>query len=211
MLGNTLSSWSVMLRLAFLLVAIGFVSSDNVSENQKPDNPFTNGGCLFQKKANWTKIRVCGSDDTQETIDAGYCRKDDVFDYMEIRINSQNWDAVAYETWILQIVLSEILGVPTSVELGRPWAMSRLDFYDRDSRFDYGINQDWDCLIASSDVGDCRDIKTDKEEDYASCCHFVPEIWVSEQSVYRGLERDGTIEPVGEFITLFQSSVVEGG
>lgn len=58
------------------------------------DNPFEQG-CLLQKVPGWgwTKSRVCNSDD--RASDA--CRRPDL-DYMEIRIFSENWESVFFES-----------------------------------------------------------------------------------------------------------------
>jgi hypothetical protein len=89
-------------------------------DNRLAKNPYVDGGCLYQLKPNWTKKRICTSEDTSDHINKGYCQPDDSFQYPEIRIASQNWESAFFETWILQVVLSEILGVPTSVESGLP-------------------------------------------------------------------------------------------
>lgn len=158
-------------------------------------NPFANGGCLHQRKANWTGgIRVCGSEDPPEAATLGYCRDDDPFDYMEIRIHGQNWEASFFETWILQIILSEILHVPTSVETSRPNV--KVNFYDIDSRFEYGDADDWGCLAKGVQVGDCRNVVNAKGRTYQSCCHFVPESWPNNGvDTHAELERSGFIEP----------------
>jgi hypothetical protein len=83
-------------------------------------NPYSDGGCLKQLKSNWTKKRVCSSDDPPEFAEMGYCEHEETFNYTEIRISSQNWESAFFQTWILQVILSEILGVPTTVETGLP-------------------------------------------------------------------------------------------
>ena len=98
-------------------------------------NPFVDGGCLFQRKEGWRKKRVCTSEDPPEHETLGYCVPNE-FGYQEIRIASQNWESSFFETWILQVVLSEILGVPTSVETAA--ADVKVDLYDVENRFEYG-------------------------------------------------------------------------
>jgi hypothetical protein len=144
---------------------------------------------VFKTKKDWTKGRVCGSDDPPEAAQLGYCRNDDPFDYMELRIHSQNWESVFFETWILQIVLSEILDVPTSVETSRPNA--KVGFYDAQSRFEYRSSDDWNCLETGVEIGDCRVVDNSfdiEEEDYESCCHFIPEVWSGEINTYKEQE-----------------------
>ena len=49
-----------------------------------------------------------------------------------------------FGSWILQILPSEILDVPVSVETGFPGL--NVDFYNIDSSFDYGGANDWDAM-----------------------------------------------------------------
>jgi hypothetical protein len=171
-------------------------------------NRFSDGGCLYQKKKDWTKLRVCGSDDPPEAAQLGYCRDDDPLDYMELRIHSQNWESVFFETWILQIVLSEILNVPTSVETSSPNA--KVGFYDAVSSFEYGSSDDWICLERGVEVGDCRVVDNSnvkEDDDYQSCCHFIPEVWGGEINTYKEQERLGRIEPAGTLV-LFLSMIL---
>jgi hypothetical protein len=82
-------------------------------------NPFYHGGCLKSLLPDWEKPRVCNSLDPPEAKELGYCR-DSPFDYAEVRIASTNWESANLGAWILQILLSEILDVPTSLEGGFP-------------------------------------------------------------------------------------------
>ena len=90
-----------------------------------------------------------------------------------------------FQVWILQIVLSEILGVPTSVETGRSDAVA--DFYDATARVDYtGVAYDWPGLVTAKEVhGNCQAVASNKDDDdvdddedpYQSCSHVIPEVW----------------------------------
>jgi hypothetical protein len=91
-------------------------------------NPYFSG-CLQQKLEGWTKPRVCiGRHDPSNALEMGLCQENP-FDYMEIRIATGNWDSATALGWLTQIVLSEILGVPSSIE-SNMYGSSR-DFYDR--------------------------------------------------------------------------------
>ena len=57
----------------------------------------------------------------------GYCRAPNM-DYTEVRVLAQDWESSIFQAWILQIVLSEILDVPVSVESGLPGLNA--DFYN---------------------------------------------------------------------------------
>ena len=82
-------------------------------------NPFyDNGGCLrsaLNGKGNH-KLRVCNSNDGPEAAALGYCRESP-FDYTEVRLAGQDWETNYMSVWLLQIVLSELLDVPTTVSV----------------------------------------------------------------------------------------------
>ena len=91
------------------------------------------------------KLRMCNSDDDKtftiggmddvaSTTNGGLCRIEEYSDNFELRLHTQNWEAAIFEVWILQIVLSELLNVPTTVETGTPFVQG-LNFYDPLSRF----------------------------------------------------------------------------
>jgi hypothetical protein len=72
-------------------------------------------------KPSWTRVRVCNSEDGPDAADLGHCRVPyEGLDYMEIRIHNQNWESVFFESWVLQILLSEMLDVPVTIETGSP-------------------------------------------------------------------------------------------
>lgn len=50
------------------------------------------------------------------------------FPWTEIRILSQNWESVTFESWLLQILLSEVLDVPVTLETGSHNDV--INFYD---------------------------------------------------------------------------------
>ena len=96
-------------------------------------NPFHDGGCLASLLPDWHMVRVCNSDDPPEAQQNGYCRPPPI-EYTEVRIATQAWESAYMSTWILQILFNEILGVPVTVELGKPGL--RASFYDVDNSFD---------------------------------------------------------------------------
>ncbi|CAB9513658.1 unknown protein (Partial), partial [Seminavis robusta] len=123
-------------------------------------NPFTVGGCLENllpedHPSACKKVRVCNSEDDEMTVRSGHCRQPNPeFEHMEIRILAQNWESSYIMTWLLQILLSEMLDVPTTVETGTPNA--KLNFYDASSPLDYGISNDWNAFTTANRVVDCR-------------------------------------------------------
>ena len=154
-------------------------------------NPFWKEGCLSHMKPGWKnmgKRRVCNSDDPPEANLMGYCDKpDERFDYLEIRISPQNWVSVFVETWLIQILLSEVLGVPTSVETGKE--DTKVGFYDVENSIEHGISNDWAALeqSLSMDGGRCENVEQVPGEAYKSCSHFIPEVWLG-LNVQEGLD-----------------------
>lgn len=144
-------------------------------------NPLYDGGCLAQMLPNWTKKRICGSEDPPEALALGYCRASP-FDYPEIRLSGAvGWETAFMGAWIVQILLSEILEIPTSVEMGMPGIAANL--YDSESRMDYGVATDWSAMATShelfqSEGQTCQSLLAYNsnldEEDYRSCGHFQP-------------------------------------
>jgi len=122
----------------------------------------------------------------------GICRVPEI-DYMELRIFSENWESAFFESWILQVILSELLHVPTTIETGVYNA--RLNLYDPDSPFEYGNTDDIEALTVAKNVGgDCR--KASRNEDtYQGCAHFAPEVWDSDGVWVLGQVYDKTVEP----------------
>jgi hypothetical protein len=181
------------------LVGVGWeclegVCSDGNNPNLPAANPFEQG-CLYQMLPGWNKKRVCNSDDPPGAAESGYCRKPDI-DHMEIRIFSQNWESAFFEAWILQMVLSEMLDVPATIETGTPDA--RISFYDPQASFQYGTSRDLLALqnAATQSGFDCRLASRDPDS-YQSCAHVVTEFWNSDL-VYthdQDLVRSGILEP----------------
>ncbi|CAB9506857.1 expressed unknown protein [Seminavis robusta] len=115
-------------------------------------NPFR-GGCLKQLKEGWNKTRACHSEDTEENLQ--HCTIPEFEDdYMEIRISALNWQSAYFNAWILQILLSELVGVPSTIETGN--AAGNMDFYDATRPMELGDAHDWEGLRRAQEVGDCR-------------------------------------------------------
>jgi hypothetical protein len=151
-------------------------------------NPFESGclSTLLPDKYS-TKIRVCNSEDPPEAAGAGICRIPD-FDYTEIRIFSANWESVILEDWVLQVLLSELLDVPTSIEPGLPGA--RINLYDSQRNIVYGDSGDRSSIHFASVYGDCR---LASKKPYESCAHVVTEVWDSKDAW--DMAKEGIAEP----------------
>ena len=133
----------------------------------KITNPYYSG-CLHQRMPGWTKKRVCAAG-TVDDDNPDLCRPPPFDEYLEIRIGAGNWDSATALGWLMQIILSEIVGVPTSFESGA--AGSSRNFYDPAGRVDYdrGVSS----TAAMTTVkelagGDCRKV-VKSEETYTPC------------------------------------------
>ena len=170
----------------------------SVCENGFCTNPFEQG-CLKamsekygKKNLTWIKnenffdkIRICNSDDYKTDLKNNSknsnvvqgCRKADwanYFDMGEIRIGSNVIDSSYMLGFILQILLTELLEVPTTIEHLVDNVTGTGSFYEREqfSTQSYssliGGNES-DALRTAFDIGDCR--KTDKP-----CAHVLPDM-----------------------------------
>lgn len=166
------SKKSHMLRLylSYLSFAILLVSTPCVA--QTAQNPYASG-CLRSKLDSWDNLRVCNSNDAPKAAATGLCKAPD-FDYLEIRISSGNWFSATALGWLVQIILSEVLRVPSTFE-GGGHGLSR-DFYDHEGRVD--LDQPGTAAMLSvanaQPDSDCRPLVKSKER-YEACAHFSPE------------------------------------
>jgi len=192
--------WVVIVALLFVVCDSSMTAAAEETNGRRVpptefDNPFTTGGCLYQRKEGWRKKRVCGSEDSSEIKESGghYCESSNPLDYMEIRIHGEDWVAALFETWALQILLSEVLQVPTSVETSV--AGNAVNFYDSRSRIQPGSSDNFICLESGA-VGDCSLVQGSGEgdEDYQSCCHFIPEVWHVDTGIYDHILDDPFME-----------------
>ena len=154
------------------------------------NNPYDQG-CLSEKLPGWTKRRMCNSEDPPDAAQRGICRTSP-FQQMEIRISSQNWESAFFESWILQILLSEMLDVPTTIETGQP--DDHLNLYDPTSPFDYGAANDWAALKRGNELVNC-DLANRSPENYQTCAQVIPEVWLSRVAELSQLLNEGAIEP----------------
>ena len=209
---------AMMIAFAVTTTALLSVSAAEEVEHAEPSDTKTTmtaiknpveKGCLYSKHPKKNKKRVCNSDDPPNAAKDGICRIPDI-DYMEIRIFNQNWESVIFESWILQILLSELLDVPTTIETGT--ADTHINFYDSLSRFEYGTNEALEALSNGiSFGGDCSRAKRPKPylldhtvvvdgddettPEYEMCANFVSEVWTLDDTWLQQLIRGGWIEP----------------
>ncbi|CAB9521897.1 Receptor-type guanylate cyclase gcy [Seminavis robusta] len=157
-------------------------------------NPFYHGGCLSNLGLT-NKTRICNSQDSPDALAKGYCRSSPL-GYPEVRLAARNWESANLGAWILQILLSELLDVPTSIEGGS--FDVNMNFYDLDNGFDVG-NAGVDPALQELQVahqvqGDCASV-TNSREDYQPCMHVNQETYAS---WYDLSEFKDFIEPVRE-------------
>lgn len=179
---------------------------------------------VFNSKKN-TKNRNKGAS-SSSTLS---CRRPDI-DYGEVRIYASNWESGLFVSWILQIILSELLGVPTTVETGLPDHVASL--YQPDDDLDYGNSLHIESLTAATQQGNCAPNRRfvrknnnngndgndagaiDQAGDlvYQPCAHIVPEYWESTSvrttdNVYNGIVEPpqslGALGMEGWFVTKF--------
>ena len=75
-----------------------------------------------------SKIRVCSSGDSPDAAANGYCRVSALEEfYTEVRTLVLGWETTYFQAWIFQILLSEVLQVPSSIETG--YVDKSVDFY----------------------------------------------------------------------------------
>ena len=138
--------------------------------------------------------------------------------YMEIRLDISNWDSSVIVSWLLQILLSEILGVPASVETGSPH--QRRSFYDPivsvGSGLDYtnSTGASPNTVAYAADLyhetgsADCRQANSQQgpsvsdasessssSSSYQPCAHFIPEYWDADSPWTQDLIVANKIEP----------------
>ena len=165
----------------------GVIQGVSVCENGKCTNPFELG-CLNVMSEKYGKknipfpsafetTRICNSDDDVTPEDKKRCRKPklaDFFLYDEIRVAPGNWESAVVMAWIYQILLTEVLEVPVTIENG-DGKKGVGSFYDRTNAFTF-VNADYERTIhktlwESARVnGTCS--KTDKP-----CAHVLPDVW----------------------------------
>jgi len=160
-------------------------------------NPFV-GGCLSKLKKDWVKSRVCHSDDNVASKES--CKAPDIGDYLEMRVMGMSWQTAIAQAWIMQILLSELVGVPASIETGVP--EGNLDFYHPERPMTPGKSQllGWQAIRRAHSLrGDCRDNLQLPEEEYIPCAHVVPETCAGQQTRRDELEDLGmaTSYPIG--------------
>lgn len=152
-------------------------------------NPFVSG-CLRSFDDTLPK-RVCNSDDEVGSTD---CRRSDFQDYyQEIRVLSHNWESAMFTASITQILLSELLEVPSTIEISGP--DGSCNFYDKSLPFSYAkISYDFDAMITAFENPNCTTVERTKES-YTSCAHVMTEVWNGQFEKVTKYEEEGILAP----------------
>jgi len=151
-------------------------------------------------------VRICNSDDASHFLDKGICKmKDAIFNYTELRIAPNNWESPIFIAWVIQIILSEILGVPVSIESGSKEKTEQrkfLNFYDLDNSFFFPPEPNAFSYLqeANNHDGECIG-KTEKP-----CAHFMPEVWVTIPENFKDnatVQANGLVATLGIYIPMY--------
>ncbi|CAB9509326.1 Metabotropic glutamate receptor-like protein [Seminavis robusta] len=165
--------YCILFVVASLTSGLGAQASATTTGRTGSSNLYEQG-CLYSKNLT-SQVRVCNSEDPLEALSLGLCRPPPT-DYAEIRIRPADWHSSMMGSWIVQIILSELLNVPTSIEMGDP--NLELNFYHPDSPFDVPVNNDTIYFKSFENAhnleGDCTQAQSDQP-----CAHFDPETWDS--------------------------------
>ncbi|CAB9514541.1 Receptor-type guanylate cyclase gcy [Seminavis robusta] len=181
----------------------------NTDNNQKKHlNPyFEGGGCLRtllgDSDGYTNKLRVCNSNDPPEAATLGYCQNSPLLDYTEVRMAGQNWESNIISAWLLQIILSELLEVPTTIEVGVAGdhggpGGSQLDFHNPDADYAYGGGDfRYGELVTAARVKDCGTLdRQASSDDYQACFHLAPEVWYEDRFGDTSVQLEGAEPPL---------------
>lgn len=154
-------------------------------------NPF-HGGCLRllgTTDEQRRRFRPCNSDDaylrenqhlwnntstpnaTNETLHNCELHPNE-FSFPEFRIHNANWESSIFLSWVYQIMLSEVMGVATTVGL-RTGETERSSFYSLENTMQYSsVAYPYKALERSNTLIDANCSKTAEE-----CTNVLPEVW----------------------------------
>jgi len=141
--------------------------------------------------------RTCNSEDGPQAAEQGLC-SENVNDYAEVRLSSQNWESAFVLSWMMQIIYSELVGVPSTIETGV--FEKNVNFYDETNRMDYGQATRYEMFQRAYDAagGDCSIYNEANKEaggdDYLPCAHAVMEVWSTNDELL-DVQKKGVAEP----------------
>ncbi|CAB9529643.1 expressed unknown protein (Partial), partial [Seminavis robusta] len=147
-------------------------------------------GCLYQRMPGWTKKRVCNSEDPPDAAAQGICETPQ-FDYQEVRIMAGNWESITLNAWLMQILLSEILGVPTTLEAS---ISARNSFFEPSGAFEYGSLDTVQSFENNFKYKGCEKASRDPD-NYETCANLSPEFWIATGEWAQEAQQRGLLEP----------------
>jgi hypothetical protein len=147
-------------------------------------NPFRRG-CLqaMDREKGTAKFkdfqqRVCNSDDAATGDYSSCLLPTSLFEtYNEIRVAPGNWESSIFLSWIIQILLGEILRVPVTIETSAPRSAGTTSFYDETNGMVYpAVPYNYNALRRANALdADCT--QADRESGNDACAHIFPEVW----------------------------------
>ncbi len=170
--------------------------------------------------------RVCNSDDAKQKAmtmtqlqqqqqseiyvngdvdDASLFCLENEFDYFEIRIHNSNWESVIFLSWIMQIVLMEVLKVPATVGLNSA-VTNVTSFYSPVNTIEYS---------SSAYPFDALQTNVQCETTDEDCVDVLPEVWngqfpavtsLMQQDAIDSLDWCGQVGKLGFYIPAITAS-----
>ena len=159
----------------------------SICEDGKCTNPFERG-CLqtmadaygmkkdFRIPGVFNRTRLCNSDDEISERTKQWCRKPDFFAYDEVRIAPSNWESAVLLSWVYQILLTEVLEVPATMEHG-DGIRGKGSFYDRDNAFVFPASA-FEKIIHTT-LWKSDELDGDCSKSIEPCAHILPDVWSS--------------------------------
>ena len=110
--------------------------------------------------------------------------------YPEIRVHNADWETAIMYSWIIQILLSEFLQVPTTVGMNND-DTPQASFYAPDMPLSYSSKAyAWEELVTANEMGGRCEL-TDKD-----CVHVLPEVWTGQEKRWGEYLDKGHIDQV---------------
>jgi hypothetical protein len=185
-------------------------------------NPFRRG-CLqpMDREKGTAKFqdfqqRVCNSDDAASGDYSSCLVPTSLFEtYDEIRVAPGDWESSIFLSWIIQILLGEILRVPVTIETSAPRSAGSASFYDETNGMVYAaVPYNCDALRRANALNaDCT--QANRENGTDACAHILPEVWSGQIDAYTAALQEGFIEApegngmVGEFSFMIPQFLAE--
>jgi hypothetical protein len=155
-------------------------------------HPFEQEECLKTLRKDFPSQRICNSDDLKEiangTDSSSNCIVSE-WKYPELRIHHGNWESSMFLSWIYQIMLMEVVGVPATVGLTTDDS-AKASFYNPINTLEYSAEAyPWAAIGTANEFDDCTLTKE-------PCVHVLPEVWSGQRKDWLELLQNEAIDPV---------------